>query len=90
VNCPTKLRAAKLLTTGFEHRFGRINVLVNNASKQKICQEFAAINLDDVESVFRSNVLQMFAMTKYALPHMTKGDSYVELSPPSKKTMLLN
>ncbi|OXV05493.1 hypothetical protein Egran_06739 [Elaphomyces granulatus] len=61
-------------------RFGKINVLVNNASKQKMCQEFAAINLDDVESVFRSNVLQMFAMTKYALPHMTKGDSIINTS----------
>ena len=75
-----------LLTTEFEHRFGKINVLVNNASKQKMCQDFAAINLDDVESVFRSNILQMFAITKYALPHMTKGDSYVNLSPPPQKS----
>ena len=48
-----------------------------------MCQDFAAINLDDVESVFRSNILQMFAITKYALPHMTKGDSYVNGQPVS-------
>ncbi|KAI0628670.1 general stress protein 39 [Trametes polyzona] len=44
--------------------FGRVDVLVNNASKQ-------------VESTFRSNVLQMFAMTKFALPHMPKGSSII-------------
>ena len=58
-------------------RFGQINVLVNNASKQLLCQSFGEINLDDVESTFRSNILQMFAITEYALPHMKKGSSYV-------------
>jgi hypothetical protein len=28
-----------------------------------------------VESTFRSNILQIFAMTKYALHHMEKGGS---------------
>jgi NADP-dependent 3-hydroxy acid dehydrogenase YdfG len=57
--------------------FGTIHVLVNNASKQIMCEEFTEINLDNVESTFRSNILQMFAMTKFALPHMNKGGSYV-------------
>lgn len=55
--------------------FGVIHVLVNNASKQMMCEDFAEIDLDNVESTFRSNILQMFAMTKYALPHMKKGAS---------------
>jgi NAD(P)-dependent dehydrogenase (short-subunit alcohol dehydrogenase family) len=55
--------------------FGVIHVLVNNASKQMMCPDFAEIDLDNVESTFRSNILQMFAMTKYALPHMEKGGS---------------
>lgn len=42
-----------------------------------MCKDFSQIDLDVVESVFRSNILQMFAMTKFALPHMKKGDSYV-------------
>ena len=58
-------------------RHGRIDVLVNNAGKQILCRNFEEINLDDVESTFRSNILQMFAITKYALPHMRKGGSYV-------------
>jgi NAD(P)-dependent dehydrogenase (short-subunit alcohol dehydrogenase family) len=58
-------------------RFGSIHVLVNNASQQKMCTDFADINLDDVESTFRSNILQMFAVTKFALPHMQKGGSII-------------
>jgi len=58
-------------------RFGEINILVNNAGKQSMCQEFADINLEMVESVFRSNVLAMFAITKYAIPHMPKGSSII-------------
>ncbi|CAH0019608.1 unnamed protein product [Clonostachys rhizophaga] len=56
---------------------GGLHVLVNNASKQIMCQDFAEIDLDNVESTFRSNVLQMFALTKYALPYMEKGGSII-------------
>lgn len=41
------------------------------------CTDFAEIDLDTVESTFRSNILQMFAITKYAVPHMKKGSTYV-------------
>ncbi|KAH7134026.1 general stress protein [Dactylonectria macrodidyma] len=58
-------------------KFGAIHVLVNNASKQMMCEDIAEINLDDVESTFRSNILQMFAVTKYALKHMEKGGSII-------------
>lgn len=56
-------------------KFGRVDILVNNASKQIMCKNFADIDLDNVESTFRSNILQMFAMSKYSLPHMGKGSS---------------
>jgi NAD(P)-dependent dehydrogenase (short-subunit alcohol dehydrogenase family) len=42
-----------------------------------MCPDFAEIDLEKVESIFRSNILQMFAITKYALAHMKKGSSYV-------------
>jgi len=56
-------------------QFGELHILVNNASKQIMCKDFAEIDLDNVESTFRSNILQMFAVTKYALPHLKKGAS---------------
>lgn len=57
--------------------FGKIDVLVNNASKQMMCEDFKDIDLDNVESTFRSNILQMFAITKFALKHMEKGGSII-------------
>lgn len=56
-------------------KYGKIHILVNNASKQIMCNNFVDIDLDNVESTFRSNILQMFAMTKYSLQHMEKGGS---------------
>lgn len=65
------------MTLANSGRYGEINVLVNNASKQVMCKDFAEIDLENVESTFRSNILQMFAVTKYALPHMKKGSACV-------------
>lgn len=42
-----------------------------------MCSDFTEIDLDIVEDVFKTNIIQMFAITKFALPHMGKGDSYV-------------
>lgn len=56
-------------------KFGRVDILVNNASKQIMCTNFADIDLGNVESTFQSNIIQMFAMTKFSLPHMSKGSS---------------
>jgi len=61
-------------------KFNNLDILVNNASKQIMCEDFAEINLDNVESTFRSNILQMFAITKFALPHMKKGSSIINTS----------
>lgn len=58
-------------------KFGRVDILVNNASKQVMCDNFEEIDLDTVESTFKSNILQMFALTKYSLPHMKKGSSII-------------
>jgi len=58
-------------------KFGTIDVLVNNASKQTECKDFSEIDLNIVRSTFQSNVLGMFALTKYSLPHMKKGASII-------------
>lgn len=52
---------------------------MNNASQQLLCSDFAQIDLDEVAKIFRTNILQMLAVTKFALPHLHKGDSYVVL-----------
>ncbi len=44
---------------------------------QEICNDLVDINLDVVEKTYRTNVLSMFAMTKYALPHMRRGSAII-------------
>ncbi|KAJ5208489.1 hypothetical protein N7449_002868 [Penicillium cf. viridicatum] len=61
-------------------KYGTINILVNNASKQYLCAEFENIDLDKTEDLFRTNIVQMIAMAKFALPHMTRGDSIINTS----------
>jgi len=58
-------------------KFGKLSVLVNNSAMQEICNDFAEIDLAVVEKTYRTNVLSMFAMTKFALPHMHRGCSIV-------------
>ncbi|PKY06461.1 oxidoreductase [Aspergillus campestris IBT 28561] len=61
-------------------KYKKLNVLINNASKQYICKDFADIDLDKVQETFQCNVLQMMAVTKFALPHMSNGDSIINSS----------
>ncbi|KAJ5163174.1 Short-chain dehydrogenase/reductase SDR [Penicillium coprophilum] len=57
-----------------------VNVLVNHASKQYLCTQFEDVDLDKAEDIFRKNIIQMIAMAKFALPHMTRGDSIINTS----------
>lgn len=40
-------------------------------------KNFADIDLNKVEDIFRTNIIQMMALTKYALPFLSKGDSII-------------
>ncbi|KAH7902835.1 hypothetical protein BJ138DRAFT_1021468, partial [Hygrophoropsis aurantiaca] len=69
--------ACQKLVHSHIQKFGTINILVNNAGKQVICENFENIDLATVKSTFESNILQMFAVTKFALPHMKRGSSII-------------
>ncbi|KAF9471729.1 NAD(P)-binding protein [Pholiota conissans] len=69
--------ACKKVVDDHLRAFGKLNILVNNASKQLFCKQFENIDLKNVESTFRSNILQMFALTKFALPHLNRGASII-------------
>lgn len=56
---------------------GRLDILVNNAAEQHEIERFDDIDLDTVERTFRTNILSMFALTKYALPHLKEGASVI-------------
>jgi NAD(P)-dependent dehydrogenase (short-subunit alcohol dehydrogenase family) len=57
--------------------FGRIDILVNNAAEQHLCENFEDISEDQVERTFRTNILGQFWLTKAALPHMAEGTSII-------------
>jgi NAD(P)-dependent dehydrogenase (short-subunit alcohol dehydrogenase family) len=57
--------------------FGRIDILVNNAAEQHLCENFEDISDDQVERTFRTNILGQFWLTKAALPHMPEGASII-------------
>lgn len=57
--------------------FGKLNILVNNAAMQEMCENLQDIDLNVVEKTFRTNILSMFALTKFALPHMKRGSTIV-------------
>ena len=44
---------------------------------QEVCNDHKDIDMAVVEKTFRTNVWQMMAMIKYALPHMPRGSSIV-------------
>lgn len=44
---------------------------------QEVCRDHKDINLDSVEKTLRTNLWQMFAVTKFAIAHMKRGDSIV-------------
>jgi NAD(P)-dependent dehydrogenase (short-subunit alcohol dehydrogenase family) len=70
----------KKAVDGHMEVFGKLSVLVNNSAMQEICHDLVDINLDVVEKTYRTNILSIFAMCKYALPHMKRGSSIVNSS----------
>ncbi|MFL5356038.1 SDR family oxidoreductase [Archangium sp.] len=62
-------------------RFGRIDVLVNNAAYQgKKVEKFEELTAERLERTFRTNILAMFHLVRYALPHMKAGGSIINVA----------
>lgn len=56
---------------------GRLDVLVNNAAEQHVCEDIAAIPEEQVERTFRTNILGMIWVTKAAAPHLPEGGAVI-------------
>ena len=57
--------------------FGHLEILVNNAAFQQTHASIEEIPSDEIEFVFRSNILSMFWLCKAALPHMKPGATII-------------
>ncbi len=64
---------------------GGLEILVNNAAYQKVTQKFEDITIADWDKTFQVNINAMFYITKFAVPHMTKGGAIVNTSSVNSK-----
>ncbi len=60
--------------------FGRLDILVNNAAFQATHETITEHPSDEIEFIFRTNILAMFWLTKAAVPHMKPGSTIINTS----------
>ena len=58
-------------------RFGRLDVLVNNAAEQHPKDEIEEISPEQIERTFRTNIYGYFYITQAAMPHLKKGAAII-------------
>jgi NAD(P)-dependent dehydrogenase (short-subunit alcohol dehydrogenase family) len=56
---------------------GRLDVLVNNAAYQMAYESFLEIPPEEIDFVFRTNVIAMFHLSQAAVPHMEPGSTII-------------
>ena len=67
----TVCRRAVETTVG---RFGRLDILINNAAEQHPQDSIEDIDAAQLERTFRTNMFSMFYLTRAALPHLRQQD----------------
>ncbi|UXP33135.1 SDR family oxidoreductase [Reichenbachiella agarivorans] len=58
-------------------KFGKINILVNNAAVQFPEDTLQDVSQDHMVETFQTNIFSFIYMTQLALPHMHKGDRVI-------------
>lgn len=58
-------------------RFGKLNILINNAAYQQAQESIEAITEEQFRRTFETNIFGYFFMVKAALPHLQAGDAIV-------------
>jgi NAD(P)-dependent dehydrogenase (short-subunit alcohol dehydrogenase family) len=58
-------------------KWGRLDVVVNNAAEQHEQKELTKISEDQLEATFRTNIFGYFFLTQAALPHLKKGAAII-------------
>jgi len=60
--------------------FGGLNILINNASVMYTQLSIMDITTEQFDRTIKTNVYGTFWMTKYAVPHLKRGDSIIQTS----------
>lgn len=58
-------------------RFGKIDILINNAAEQHPQESLTDITEAQLERTFRTNIFAQFFLTKAVLPHLQKGSAII-------------
>jgi len=61
-------------------RFGRLDVVVNNAGEQHVQESPESITAEQLERTFRTNIFAQFFVVKAALPHLKDGSAIVSIA----------
>jgi len=59
------------------HEFGRMDILVNNAAFQTTHETITEHPSEEIERIFRTNILSMFWLCKAAVPHLQPGAAII-------------
>jgi NAD(P)-dependent dehydrogenase (short-subunit alcohol dehydrogenase family) len=60
--------------------FGKLNVLVNNAARQEVCEDLRETTDEQWERTFQTNIHGYFYMARAALRHLREGDSIINVT----------
>lgn len=58
-------------------KYGKLNILINNAGEQHLHKGIEDMDLDKTESTFRTNIISMMYITKTAVRYLQKGDCII-------------
>ena len=61
-------------------KFGRLDILVNNAAEQHPQKSLEKISDAQLERTFRTNIFSVFRLTRAALPHLKQGAAVINTS----------
>ena len=67
----------KALVQRTVEELGRLDILVNNAATQGVYESVTEIPSEEIERVFRTNVLSFFWLSRAAIPHLEPGSSII-------------
>src|SRR5215213_7794930 len=72
-----KERVCERIVNNTVKKFGKIDILINNAATQTEKKSLTEITTEQLYETFETNIFSMFWITKYALKHLKKGSCIV-------------